>query len=39
MKIAIVGTSNSILANGYASLYEAIEYPHQVDNFSIGATI
>ncbi len=39
MKIAIVGTSNSILANGYASLYEAIEYPNQVDNFSIGATI
>lgn len=39
MKIAIVGTSNSILKNGYAPLYQAIEYPHQVDNFAIGATI
>lgn len=39
MKIAIVGTSNSIMTNGYTSLYEALEYPHQVDNFSIGATI
>lgn len=39
MKIAIVGTSNSILTNGYASLYQAIEYPNQVDNFSLGAAI
>ncbi len=39
MKIAIVGTSNSVLTNGYAPLYRAIEYPHQVDNFSLGATI
>ncbi len=39
MKIAIVGTSNSILGNGYAPLYQAMEYPHQADNFSIGAAI
>lgn len=39
MKIAVVGTSNSILGNGYAPLYQAIEYPNQADNFSIGATI
>lgn len=36
MKIAVVGTSNSILANGYFSIYQAIEYPNQVDNFSLG---
>lgn len=36
MKIAVVGTSNSILTNGYFPIYQAIEYPHQVDNFSIG---
>lgn len=39
MKIAIVGTSNSVLTNGYAPLYQAIEYPHQVDNYSLGGTI
>lgn len=39
MKIAVVGTSNSILNTGYAPLYQAMEYPNQVDNFSIGATI
>lgn len=39
MKIAVVGTSNSILNNGYAPLYQAMEYPYQVDNFSIGAAI
>ncbi len=38
MKIAIVGTSNSILANGYFPIYQAIEYPNQVDNFSHGAS-
>ena len=39
MKIAILGTSNSILKNGYAPLYQALEFPNQVDNYSIGATI
>lgn len=39
MKIAILGTSNSILKNGYAPLYHALEFPNQVDNYSIGATI
>ena len=38
MKIAVVGTSNSILANGYFPVYQALEYPHQVDNFSLGAS-
>lgn len=36
MKIAILGTSNSLLMNGYSAIYKAIEYPHQVDNFSVG---
>lgn len=39
MKIAVVGTSNSILTNGYAPVYQAIEYPHRVDNYSLGGTI
>ena len=39
MKIAILGTSNSILKNGYAPLYQTLEFPNQVDNYSIGATI
>jgi len=38
MKIAVVGTSNSILASGYFPLYRAMEYPNQVDNFSHGAS-
>lgn len=38
MKIAIVGTSNSIMVEGYFSIYRAIEYPHQVDNFSLGGS-
>ncbi len=36
MKIAVVGTSNSILVNGYFPVYQALEYPNQTDNFSIG---
>lgn len=36
MKIAVVGTSNSILTEGYFPLYQAMEYPNIVDNFSIG---
>lgn len=36
MKIAVVGTSNSILVNGYFPIYQAMEYPNQVDNLSIG---
>lgn len=39
MKIAVVGTSNSVLTNGYTPIYQAIEYPHQVDNYSLGGTI
>lgn len=39
MKIAVTGTSNSVLKEGYASLYQAMEYPHQVDNYSLGGTI
>lgn len=38
MKIAVVGTSNSILASGYFPLYKAMEYPNQVENFSHGAS-
>lgn len=38
IKIAVVGTSNSILAKGYFPLYQAIEYPNQVDNYSLGAS-
>lgn len=36
MKIAVVGTSNSILVNGYFPIYQALEYPNQVDNLSLG---
>lgn len=36
MKIAVVGTSNSILTEGYFPIYQAIEYPNIVDNLSIG---
>lgn len=36
MKIAVIGTSNSILANGYFPLYQALEYPNTVDNLSLG---
>lgn len=35
MKIAVVGTSNSILTNGYFPIYQALEYPNQVDNLSL----
>lgn len=38
MNIAVVGTSNSILANGYFPLYKAMEYPNHVENFSHGAS-
>lgn len=36
MKIAVVGTSNSILKNGYFPIYQALEYPNIVDNLSLG---
>lgn len=36
MKIAVIGTSNSILTEGYFPLYQAMEYPNSVDNLSIG---
>ena len=39
MKIAVIGTSNSVLKLGYFETYQAIEYPHQVDLFAIGGTI
>lgn len=38
MKIAVAGTSNSLLINGYFPIYQALEYPNQVDNFSHGAS-
>lgn len=38
MKIAILGTSNSVFMTGYSAIYKAIEYPHQVDNFSVGGS-
>lgn len=37
MKIAILGTSNSVLKDGYVPVYTSIEYPNQVDNYSLGA--
>lgn len=36
MKIAVTGTSNSILTNGYFPIYQALEYPNTVDNLSLG---
>lgn len=36
MKIAVAGTSNSILTNGYFPIYQALEYPNTVDNLSLG---
>lgn len=39
MKIAVIGTSNSVLKSGYFETYKALEYPHQVDLFAIGGTI
>lgn len=38
MKIAIVGTSNSIRLDGYSPVYQALEYPNTVDNLSIGGS-
>ena len=38
MKIAVVGTSNSIRVEGYFPLYQAIEYPNIVDNLSLGGS-
>ena len=39
MKIAVIGTSNSIRGQGYFPLYQALEYPNIVENFSIGGSI
>lgn len=39
MKIAVLGTSNSVLTSGYFETYKAIEYPNQVDLFAIGGTV
>ena len=38
MKIAVVGTSNSIRVEGYFPLYQAVEYPNIVDNLSLGGS-
>lgn len=38
MKIAVVGTSNSIRTEGYFPLYQAVEYPNIVDNLSLGGS-
>lgn len=38
MKIAVIGTSNSIRPQGYEPLYQALEYPNIVDNLSIGGS-
>lgn len=38
MKIAVVGTSNSIRLDGYFPVYQALEYPHTVDNLSLGGS-
>lgn len=38
MKIAVVGTSNSIRLDGYFPMYQAIEYPNTVDNLSLGGS-
>lgn len=38
MKIAVVGTSNSIRLDGYFPMYQAIEYPNSVDNLSLGGS-
>ncbi len=39
MKIAIIGTSNSIIKSGYLETYKALEYPNQVDSFSLGGSV
>lgn len=39
MKIAVIGTSNSVLKSGYFETYKALEHPHQVDLFAVGGTI
>lgn len=38
MKIAVVGTSNSIRLEGYFPIYQAIEQPNIVDNLSLGGS-
>lgn len=38
MKIAVVGTSNSVRVQGYFPLYQAVEYPNIVDNLSLGGS-
>lgn len=39
MKIAVIGTSNSVLKSGYFETYKALEHPHQTDLFAVGGTI
>lgn len=39
MKIAVIGTSNSVIRSGYFETYKALEYPHQTDLYAVGGTI